>query len=136
VKPDNKLLDICRKKWKNNRFYFDNLPYSRQIKEKYDFYDFKSFEEGYHQLMIELSELTVEAIDLVIPEDDQIENIYITGGFSKNPLFLKFISDGYSSRSVYSSEIFNATAMGAALVIMNTLKPDVKQVLNLGLTRC
>jgi sugar (pentulose or hexulose) kinase len=136
VKPDNKLLDICRKKWKNNRFYFDNLPYSRQIKEKYDFYDFKSFEEGYHQLMIELSELTVEAIDLVIPEDDQIENIYITGGFSKNPLFLKFISDAYSSRSVYTSEIFNATALGAALVIMNTLKADVKPVLNLGLTRC
>jgi hypothetical protein len=136
VKPDNKLLDICRKKWKNNRFYFDNLPYSRQIKEKYDFYDFKSFEEGYHQLMIELSELTVEAIDLVIPEDDQIENIYITGGFSKNPLFLKFISDAYSSRSVYTSEIFNATALGATLVIMNTLKADVKPVPNLGLTRC
>jgi sugar (pentulose or hexulose) kinase len=86
--------------------------------------------------MIELSELTVEAIDLVIPADNDIENIYITGGFSNNPLFLKLISDAYSMNNVFTSEIFNATALGAALVILNSLNQSKKPVLNLGLNKC
>jgi sugar (pentulose or hexulose) kinase len=136
VKPDLKLIEICRKKYNEQRFYFENQPYSRDLKLKNDFFVFKSFEEAYHQLMTELSELTVEAIDLVIPDDNDIENIYITGGFSNNPLFLKLISDAYSMNNVFTSEIFNATALGAALVILNSLNQSKKPVLNLGLNKC
>ena len=136
IKPDIKLLDICRKKGGENRFFFDNLPYSRELKEKIDLFAFKSYQEAYHQLMAELSELTVEAIDLVMTADNDIENIYITGGFSNNPLFLKLISEAYSLKNVYTSEVSNATALGAALVILDTLMPEKKPVLNLGLNRC
>jgi sugar (pentulose or hexulose) kinase len=136
LKPDTELIEACRKKWGEKRFYFDNKPYSRVLKEKNDFFEFKSFEEAYHQLMVELSELTVEAIDLVMPSDNDIENIYITGGFSKNPLFLKLLSEAYLKKNVYSSEIFNATALGAALVLLDLLNPSKKPVLNLGLNQC
>lgn len=136
VKPDKRLLEDCKIKFGDKRFFFENMPFSRELKENYDFFNFRSFEEGYHQLMIELSELTVEAINLVIPKDDGIENIYITGGFSKNPLFIKLISRAFLSKNVYTSEIFNATALGAALVIINSLTPDLKPALNLGLTKC
>jgi sugar (pentulose or hexulose) kinase len=136
VKPDLKLIEICRKKYNEKRFYFENQPFSRDLKLKNDFFVFKSFAEAYHQLMVELSELTVEAIDLVIPADNDIENIYITGGFSNNPLFLKLISDAYSMNNVFTSEIFNATALGAALVILNSLNQTKKPVLNLGLNKC
>ena len=136
VQPDQRLLDICRQRSQGNRFFFDEFPYSRKIKEKFDFYTFKSFAEGYHQLMVELSELTTDSVDLVIPDGDDIENIYITGGFSKNKLFLNLISNAYPMRNVYTSEVFNATALGAALVIMDSLNTDLKPVLNLGLTRC
>ena len=97
---------------------------------------FKSYEESYHQLMVELAELAVESIDLIMPEEDGIENIYITGGFSKNRLFLKLISDSYPMKHVYNSEINNATALGAALVIFDSLNPSKKPVLNLGLSQC
>jgi hypothetical protein len=136
VKPDKKLLEICRKKCGESRFFFDNLPYSRELKEKNDLFVFKSYQEAYHQLMVELSELTVEAIDLVMTADNDIENIYITGGFSNNQLFLKLISEAYSMKNVYTSEVSNATALGAALVILDSLKPEKKPVLNLGLNRC
>jgi hypothetical protein len=136
VKPDKKLLDICKKKCGDKRFFFDMLPFSRELKEKFDFFVFKSYSEAYHQLMVELSELTVEAIDLIVPADDDIENIYITGGFSNNPLFLKLISDSYPMKNVYTSEIFNATALGAALVILDPLNSSKIPSLNLGLHRC
>ncbi|MCU0473567.1 MAG: FGGY family carbohydrate kinase [Bacteroidales bacterium] len=136
VKPDDRLLDICRTKCREERFFFENLPYSREIKEKNDFFIFKSFEEGYHQLMVELSELTGEAIKLVISSDNEFENIYITGTFARNPLFLKVISDSYSKKNVYASEILNASALGAALVILGSLNPSEKPRMNLGLNQC
>jgi hypothetical protein len=135
IKPDNKLIEKSRKKCKEKRFFFESLPFSRKLKEKYDFFEFKTFEEGYHQLMVELTELTIEAIDLVLPADNDIENIYITGGFSKNPLLLNLISRAYSMKNVYASEINNATALGAALVILGSVNPAVKPALNLGLTK-
>lgn len=136
VKPDPEILEMCRKKRAGRRFYFDDLPYTRQLKDKLDFFVFKSFNEGYHQLMIELAGLAVEAIDLIIPADNNIENIYITGGFSGNPLFTKLISDAYEMKNVYISEIANATALGAALVILPSLDPLHIHPPDLGLTRC
>jgi len=136
VKPDNKLLEKCKKRASEGRFFFDMLPYSRKLKDKYDFFVFKSFEEGYHQLMVELAELTVESIDLILSENNDIQNIYITGGFSKNQLFLKLISGSYPTKNVYTSEINNATALGSALVILGSLNPLKKPNLNLGLSQC
>jgi hypothetical protein len=136
VKPDPKLIEICKKKCGEQRFFFENLPYSRELKEKNDFFVFKTFDEGYHQLMVELSQLTVEAINLILPSDNDIENIYITGGFSRNPLFTRLVSEAYPEMNIFTSEIFNATALGAALVILNSVNPGIKPVLNLGLNQC
>ena len=136
VKPSKKLIEICRARSAENRCFFDMLPYSRELREKPDLFIFNSFEEGYHQLMVELTELTAEAIDLVIPANDDIENIYITGGFSANSLFRKLICASYPGKNVYTSEILNATALGAALVILRTMNPEASPVLNLGLRRC
>jgi sugar (pentulose or hexulose) kinase len=136
VKIDLKLINLCRKNSSDGRVYFGIEPFSREVKEKIDFFIFKTFEEGYHRLMVELSELAVEAIDLVIPADNDIENIYLTGGFSKNPIFVKLISDAYSTKNVYTSEIFNATALGAALIILDSLSTGRKPSLNLGLSQC
>jgi sugar (pentulose or hexulose) kinase len=86
--------------------------------------------------MVELSDLASEAIDLVISENDDIENIYITGGFSKNPFFIRLISEAYPMKNVFTSEINNATALGAALVILGSLKDGKMPVLNLGLSQC
>ncbi|MDQ1297217.1 MAG: hypothetical protein QG611_1197 [Bacteroidota bacterium] len=136
VNPDERLLKICRTKCREKKFYFENLPYSRELKEKNDLFVFKSFEEGYHQLMVELSELTVEAANLVIPADSEFENIYITGAFAGNPLFLKLLSDSYSKKKVYTSEISNASTLGASLVILNSLNPSEKPQINLGQNQC
>ena len=136
IKPDKSLIEICEKRARNKRFYFDTRPYSRELKKELDFFSFNSFKEGYHQLMVELTQLTIEALDLVIPSDDDIENIYITGGFSKNRLFLKLLSDAYPMKSVFKSEVVNATALGAANIIIESLNLSHKPQTDLGLTQC
>ncbi len=46
------------------------------------------------------------------------------------------MADAYSMKNVYTSEINNATALGAALVMLNSLNPERKPNLNLGLNHC
>jgi sugar (pentulose or hexulose) kinase len=129
VRADKKLSASLKSKFNEKKVFFNLGPYSPVLKEYVDMYEFNSFEESYHQLMNELCDLTIQSINLVLPENDDISNIYITGGFSKNELFLNLITDAYPTKLVYTSEIKNSSALGAALIIAG-IKPD----LNLGLT--
>jgi sugar (pentulose or hexulose) kinase len=129
IKADKNLSAVLRTKYKDTKLFFFQGPYSYDLKEYVDMYEFISFDEAYHQLMNELCDLTIESVKLVLTEKDDIDNIYITGGFSKNDLFSNLLTDAFTSKHVYTSEIKNASALGAALVISGA-KPE----LNLGLT--
>ena len=131
VKANKQLSGLIKSKFTGKKVFFQTGPYSRSLRENIDMYEFSTFEEAYSQLMNELGDLTVEAINLVLPADDETENIYITGGFSNNALFQQIISEAYRSKFVYTSEIANGSALGAALVVSGSKAP-----LNLGLTRC
>lgn len=135
VKYDPDLKEILRRKYTGDkRAFFNSGPGSREFREKIDLFDFKSFDEGYHQLMIELVDLTTEAIKLIIPANDETENIFVTGGFSNNMIFLKLLAGSFPWKKVFTSEISNATALGAALVILKSIVPERMPELNLGLT--
>jgi len=131
VKADNQLSSLLKSKFSGKKVFFQTGPYSRDMKDYVDLYEFSTFEEAYHQLMNELGDLIIEAVNLVLPEMDATENIYITGGFSKSELFQKLITKAYPSKSVYTSEIANGSALGAAMVVSGS-----KSSLNLGLARC
>ena len=131
IKADEQLSAFLKTKFEGKKVFFQTGTYARDLKEYIDMYEFNTYEEAYHQLMNELGDLIIESINLVIPVNDDIENIYITGGFSKNDLFLNLISRAYPSKFVYTSEIANGSALGAALVVSGS-----KSSLNLGLTRC
>jgi len=134
VKYDPDLLNMLLKRYTGDkRAFFNSGPESREFKDRIDLFDFKSFDEGYHQLMVELCSLTYEAIRLILSEKDEIENIYITGGFAKNTIFLKLIARSFPSKKVFTSVINNATALGAALIIFRSVS-DIQPELNLGLT--
>lgn len=131
VKADTKLSSSLKTRLNGKKVFFQTGPYSRDLKEYIDLYEFNNFEEAYHQLMNELGDLTIEAVSMVLPENDASENIYITGGFSKNELFCKIISNAYPSKMVFTSEVANGSALGAALVVSGS-----HSSLNLGLDRC
>lgn len=134
VKYDPDLIRMLGNRYHGDRrAFFQSGPGSRTFREKIDLFDFKSFDEAYHQLMSELADLAQEAIKLILPEKDDIGNFYITGGFAKNRIFLKLLAKVFSSRKVYTSMISNSTALGAALVIYRSLD-EKEPELNLGLT--
>jgi sugar (pentulose or hexulose) kinase len=136
VTYDQDLNNMLAKKYTGDRrAFFRSGPESREFKERIDLFDFKSFDEGYHQLMSELCSLATEAIRLILPEQDDIENIYITGGFAKSSLFLKLITKSFPLKKVFTSVINNATALGAALVVLESIS-EKQPALNLGLTEC
>jgi sugar (pentulose or hexulose) kinase len=136
IKPDMKQFNKLTSKFRGRKVFFLNEPPSRELNEEPDLFEFDNFVEGYHQLMIELSDLVMDAINLVIPELDEPKNLYITGGFSKNSIFLKLIASSFPHMRVFTSEINNSTALGAALVLRDALVPDKKTELDLGLTEC
>lgn len=136
VRYDQDLIKMLKGRYSGDRrAFFNSGPGSRDFRDRIDLFDFKSFDEAYHQLMSELGDLTTEAIKLILPQKDETENIYITGGFAKNKIFLKLITKSFPSKKVYTSEINNASALGAALVLFSSLA-DRQPELNLGLTEC
>lgn len=128
-RADKELAKSLKDKYNGRKIFFQTGPYSREFKEYIDMYEFVSFEEAYHELMNELCDLTIDSVKLVLPEKDDIDNIYITGGFSKNELFMHLVCEAFPSKKVFSSEISNCSALGAALVMSES-----KPALNLGLT--
>ncbi|MBE0653516.1 MAG: hypothetical protein IH594_06945 [Bacteroidales bacterium] len=73
------------------------------------------------------------SVDLIIPKKDDIENIYISGGFSRNEIFVRYLATRYSHKKVYTSEIDNSTALGAALVVYDQIGKKEDLSLDLGL---
>jgi len=131
IRANKQLSASLRDKFRGRTVFFKQKPESREFREIIDFYEFANIEEAYHQLMNELGSLTIEAVRMIIPNDDQTEIIYITGGFSKNQLFLQTVKEAFPQKSVYTSEIANGSALGAALVISG-----YDNELNLGLNEC
>jgi sugar (pentulose or hexulose) kinase len=75
-----------------------------------------------------LSDLTfhcVKSVRLVLEKHDETKKIFITGGFSRNDLFIRFINQYFHSKEIYTSTIDNASALGAAMVIYKSIKMGV-----------
>ncbi|MDX9726039.1 MAG: FGGY family carbohydrate kinase [Bacteroidales bacterium] len=134
VRFDQDLINMLGKRYiGDKRAFFSSGPESREFRDRIDLYDFKSFDEAYHQLMSELTTLSAESIRLVLPEKNETGNMYVTGGFSKNQIFVKLLAGMFPGMRVFTSEIKNATALGAALVVYKSLS-DIVPEPNLGLT--
>ena len=94
-----------------------------------DYSNYIDFEHAYHQFVIDITRLVADSVNLIISGKDQIENLYITGGFARNRLFRTMLATIFADKSVFVSEIDNATSLGAALVINN----ETSDSINLGL---
>jgi sugar (pentulose or hexulose) kinase len=147
-------LDLLVNHFKVNKNAYKNVKYDSSLihKQNRGFYNFfkngihedykdtdidlsvfKTFEEAYHQLVVDLTELCIKSINLILPEENNIENIYISGGFSKNEIFVRYLAFRMSNKHVFTSDFDNSSALGAALVIYNEFGVGVLPEINLGL---
>jgi len=114
VKPETeKLLSWMKEK---KKVFFNSPLTEKGIDETVDLSMFASFEEAYNRLVFDLTQLELDALHLVIPVNDNSKNIYISGGFANNEIFIRLIATYFQEKDVFISEIANSSALGAAMI--------------------
>lgn len=105
-------------------FKFEGIKLRRKKLHKTDLAPFSTFEEAFHQLMIELMELQVETSGRAIG-NSRINKIFIDGGFTDNDVFVKLMSHHFRDFKVRTTRNSLGSALGAAMVISEE-KPGPK----------
>ncbi|HFC00576.1 MAG TPA: carbohydrate kinase [Phaeodactylibacter sp.] len=100
----------------NNVFTFEEIHWKRKQPKTTQLDGFKSFEEAYHQLMIELVALQIVAIQRTIGKT-KIRKIYIDGGFVNNKIFLALLANYFKPLKIYHTKSPIGSSLGAAMVI-------------------
>jgi sugar (pentulose or hexulose) kinase len=113
-------------------FFKEGIP-SDYLDAGVDLSHFLTFDEAYHKLMFDLVDLGLESLSLVIPSDDNTSEVYISGGFARNEIFFRLLASRLPDKKVYTSEIDNATALGAAMVMWESAFGSEIPSLDLGL---
>ena len=82
---------------------------------------FTSFEQAYHQLVFEISQLVFGGLEFILDKDHKLKNIFISGGFNKNLIFMQYLSLMLPDLNIEASEMKNTSALGAALLMKDYL---------------
>jgi sugar (pentulose or hexulose) kinase len=77
---------------------------------------FNSYKEAYHQLMINIVERQVASTTSIL-KGITVKQIFVDGGFSKNPIYMNLLAQAFPLQQVFAASMAQATAMGAALAI-------------------
>jgi sugar (pentulose or hexulose) kinase len=90
-----------------------NGPFPEPSPQEWQISAFVSAEHAYHHLLKGLTTLLFVSLDLIAVND--VQAIYIDGGFARNEIFTKLIAANYPNHSVYATDLPYATSLGAAL---------------------
>lgn len=116
------------------KFFADGIP-DGYIDDTIDLSQFNNISEAYHCLMYSLVLHNAESINLIAMHNDEITQFYVSGGFARNEIYLRLLASFFPKKEIFTCEIDNASALGAMLVIWNSLRSDNKPKLNLHLRR-
>lgn len=119
LKLDEKLCaEIASKSTKI--FLAEGIDTEFEAKESF-VQKFDSYESAYYQLVFEISKKVVNAITLILDVNNSLKDVYISGGFNKNKIFVEFLSIINPTISIKIPTIKNESALGAALLMKEYL---------------
>jgi sugar (pentulose or hexulose) kinase len=75
-----------------------------------------SYEEAYHQLIFTIIQQQVASTNLVLNNAD-VDQIFVDGGFSNNPVFMHLLAAAYPNKKVFAATLSQASSLGAAMAI-------------------
>lgn len=101
---------------KSNVFFKNGVP-ENYVDENIDLSAFADLSEAYHRFMYDLTKLNKEAIDMILEPNEGVKNIYISGGFARNEIFIRLTASFYPGKRVFTSELDNSSGHGAAMVV-------------------
>jgi sugar (pentulose or hexulose) kinase len=121
IRLDKKLNKQLAQSPKNH-FAFKSLNMQRKQPKQTQLQEFQTFKIAYHQLMRELVALQIEAAERAIGEE-QIEQLFIDGGFADNDLFVQLLKKHFKHCSISTTKTPLGSALGAHLLVSDqTLK--------------
>lgn len=132
-----KTNDLLVKKhlMSKDRVYFKGGVPANYIDETVDLTQFVDFDEAYHRFMYDLTLVNASSIDLVSTPEDGVKQIYVSGGFARNEIFVRLLASFYPDKKVFTSEVDNSSALGAALVVWDAMMDGDVPNIDLGLKR-
>ncbi|MEI6864737.1 FGGY family carbohydrate kinase [Flavicella sp.] len=83
--------------------------------------NFNTYEHAYYQLVFDICKKVMDAIELILDTDNSLKNIYISGGFNKNKIFVDFLSLLKPNVTIRIPNGKNESALGAALLMKEYL---------------
>lgn len=95
---------------------YNSGPFPHNKPGVWDISKFESYQQAYHQLMLDLVSIQFESIRLA-GGDTSPKKLVITGGFSQNKFFIDLLACFHPDKEIYTSNLPNASALGAALVV-------------------
>lgn len=101
-----------------HHFRFESIALSREQPSESLLDAFSTFEEAYHQLLMELLELQIQSCERAIG-NTAISKFYIDGGFAENDIYLKLLSRHFQDVKIQTAQSPIGSALGAALLVSN-----------------
>lgn len=77
---------------------------------------FDSYEEAYHQLILDIVGQQIISTGLVLTGSN-VKKIFVDGGFGKNPIYMNLLAAAFPEMEVFAASVAQATSLGAALSI-------------------
>jgi sugar (pentulose or hexulose) kinase len=113
---DADCIDRLRSRQESDDLVTDHAPVAASVFHRRALNKFGSFEEAYHQLMLDIMDQQVNSTRLVLHDTD-VRRIFVDGGFGRNQLYMHLLAEAFPGIEVFTASIPQATAMGAALAI-------------------
>ena len=91
-----------------------------------------NYEESYHQVIFNIIQQQINSTNLVL-HNAEVDQIFVDGGFSNNPLFMHMLAAAYPNKKVFAATLSQASSLGAAMAIHAhwNSKPIPKQLIQL-----
>ncbi|HKK81412.1 MAG TPA: FGGY family carbohydrate kinase [Prolixibacteraceae bacterium] len=115
--------------------FFKNGTPENYIDINADLSKFSTFEAAYNQFMFDLTTENAKSLKLVLTKNDDVSSLIISGGFARNPIYMRTLASLFPDKKIYTSEIDNATALGAAMVCAENREGFDTSGIELGLER-
>ncbi|MGJ8744043.1 FGGY family carbohydrate kinase [Polaribacter sp.] len=114
--------DLCQELIVENAqiFLADGIDTEFEANEKLFKY-YGSYETAYYQLIFEICKKVINGINLITDKNTNIKSIYISGGFNKNRIFIKYLSLLKKNCQIKISNCENESALGAAMLMKDYL---------------
>jgi sugar (pentulose or hexulose) kinase len=132
VKTNSDKINRLLKNIQGRTFFRQGVP-DDNVDSTADLSRFLTFGDAYHQLMSDLVDLGMESLNLIIPAEDHTKVVFISGGFARNEIFVRLLASRLPDKKVYTSEVDNSTALGAAMVVWEAAFGKDAPVMDLGL---